>query len=96
VFGGYGRQYVGVDAATAQTVSTNNYSLGAFLHRANCCCGIDGYTIVAASFAYDDYDSRRDTATGVADGDYDGAQTAVYVERGLHRVHLARCVNVRR
>jgi len=85
LFGGYGHQYVGVDVADSQTVSINNYSLGAFLRRAHCSYRYDGYTVVAGSVAYDDYGSRRDTATGIADGDYDGGQTSVFAEHGLER-----------
>jgi len=85
LFGGYGHQYVGVDSATFQTVSMNNYSLGAFLRRAHCSFRYDGYTTVAGSVAYDDYGSRRATATGIANGDYDGVQTSVYTEHGIER-----------
>jgi len=85
LFGGYSHQYIGVDAAVSQAVGMDDYFLGAFLRRANCCFGLDGYTMVAVAACYDDYGSDRATATGTAEGDYDGAQTSAYIERGVSR-----------
>jgi len=85
LFGGYGRHYVDVYAATSQTASINTYSLGAFLRQAHCWFGLDGYTIVAGAGAFDQYAHRRDTATGTANGDDDGGQALVYAEHGFER-----------
>lgn len=77
VFGGY--TYQNVDTSAQQSATVNGGQLGAFLRRRDDC---GNYYLLLASGGYDSYDSSRVTATGTARGSFDGAQTALLLQRG--------------
>jgi len=85
IFGGYGASFVR-SAGRNQSANVDQTQLGAYLHRSD----HDGdYYLLAGSWGYDDYDTRRSIAFGgiarTAVGNYTGQQGAVYLERGRQR-----------
>jgi uncharacterized protein YhjY with autotransporter beta-barrel domain len=77
LFGGYGYQHV--DSTADQTANVNSGQFGAFMLRRDDC---GNYYLLLVNGGRDDYVSRRETATGVARGDFGGGQTATYLQRG--------------